>query len=101
MEKREDTNPGVKTSTADLKHYFEYSNAGIEVVSDGLKEVPFGEFLVEKRAVTRVQLFEALQFQDREPDKKLGECMYELGYLPAAELLFHLQQWHSMETVLV
>jgi hypothetical protein len=101
MDKREDTNPGTTTPTRALKHYFEYSSSGVQVVADGLQEVPFGEFLVEKRAVTRNQLFEALQLQDKEPDKKLGECMYDLGYLPASELLFHLEQWHSMETVLI
>ncbi len=101
MHKREQTNPGKGNKNGALAHYFEYSSSGVEVVADGLQEVTFGEFLVEKRAVTRSQLFDALQHQDREPDKKLGECMYELGYLPASELLFHLEQWHSMETVLI
>jgi len=101
MSKREDTNPGTIPNRPDISHYFEYSEAGINVVSDGLQEVTFGEFLVEKHAVNRSQLFDALQLQDKEPDRKIGECMYELGYLPASELLFHLEQWHSMETVLV
>jgi len=101
MQQPEDTNPGKRTSRREIAHYFEYSNSGIQVVSDGLQEMCFGEFLVEKRAVNRMQLFEALQYQDKEPDKRLGECMYELGYLPAAALLFHLEQWNNMETVLV
>lgn len=102
MKRRNDTtNPGAPPNRAALNHYFEYSNAGVDVVADGLQELCFGEFLVQKRAVTRNQLFQALQLQDRAPKKKLGECMCELGHLPAAELLFHLDQWRNLETILV
>lgn len=66
----------------DLDHYFEYSNHGVELVEDGLKELPFGEFLVEQAIVDRFELFRALQMQDRLPGVRLGECAAALGYAP-------------------
>jgi hypothetical protein len=57
--------PETEHATADLRSYFEYSNHGVEVVEDGLQELSFGEYLVERRALSRYQLFRALQMQDR------------------------------------
>lgn len=68
------------TNAPDLLHYFEYSSKGIEVVEDGLKEVAFGEYLVETDTLDRFQLFRALQMQDRLPGVRLGECAAALGY---------------------
>jgi hypothetical protein len=63
-----------------VQQYFEYADQGVEVVEDGLKEMSFGEFLVEQQLVDRFQLFCALQFQDRQPRMRLGECVAALGY---------------------
>lgn len=74
----------MRTETAlsnrDLRHYFEYSESGVEVVQDGLPEIKFGEFLVEHDILDRMQLFRAMQMQDRSPGVRLGECAAALGY---------------------
>jgi hypothetical protein len=74
----------------ELSRYFEHSHAGIDVVEDGLKEIAFGEYLVEQQVLDRFQLFRALQMQDRLPGVRLGECAAALGYAPilAIEKLF-------------
>ena len=58
----------------DLRHYFEYSAQGVDVVEDGLKEISFGEYLVDQGVLDRFQLFRALQMQDRLPGVRLGEA---------------------------
>jgi hypothetical protein len=65
---------------ADLRHYFEYSGQGLELFDDGLREVHFGEFLVEQGLIDRYQLFLALQMQDRKPGIRLGEAAVALGF---------------------
>ena len=69
-------------SNHDVRHYFEYSASGVEVLQDGLQEVRFGEFLVDQRVLDRQQLFRAMQMQDRNPGVRLGECAAALGYAP-------------------
>jgi hypothetical protein len=66
----------------DLQRYFEYSNKGVDVLEDGLKEITFGEYLVDQGFLDRFQLFRALQMQDRLPGVRLGECAAALGYAP-------------------
>jgi hypothetical protein len=83
----------------DLRRYFEYSQNGVEVVQDGLKEISFGEYLVEQGVLDRYQLFRALQMQDRLPGVRLGECAAALGYAPIAAIeKFYVafQQLHTM-----
>ena len=70
----------------EIAHYFEYSDHGIEVLEDGLQEVPFGEYLVETGTIGRDQLFSAMMFQDRNPGVRIGECIAALGYLPYTEV---------------
>lgn len=70
----------------ELAHYFEYSQKGIDVVEDGLKEIHFGEFLVEQQRLDRYQLFRALQLQDRHPGVRIGECAAALGYVQIGEI---------------
>ncbi|MGN6107929.1 MAG: hypothetical protein ACTHU0_22665 [Kofleriaceae bacterium] len=70
----------------DLRHYFEYSSQGIEVLEDGLQEVTFGEYLVDQGVLDRFQLFRALQMQDRVPGVRLGEAVAALGYAPAGAI---------------
>ncbi|MBE7450111.1 MAG: hypothetical protein HS111_14765 [Kofleriaceae bacterium] len=83
----------------DLAHYFEYSKSGLQVLEDGLKEVPFGEFMVERAAIDRFQLFRALQMQDKYPGVRLGECAAALGYLPIGEVERLYDQWRGVTTV--
>ena len=85
----------------DLRSYFEYSKSGVDVVSDGLKEITFGEFLVEEQVVDRFQLFRALQMQDRTPGARLGECVAALGYAPIAAIEKIYTRFLSVHTVQV
>ena len=86
----------MQTSRTDLRTYFEYSTAGVEIEQDGLKEMSFGEFLVDRSAIDRQQLFSALQLQDRHPGIRLGECVAALGFLPFAEVERHLSSWKNV-----
>lgn len=81
-----DRAPSHAGNARDLVHYFEYSNHGVEVVRDGLKEIPFGEYLVEHALISRYQLFRAMQMQDRHPAVRIGECVAALGYLQISEV---------------
>jgi hypothetical protein len=78
--------PGPARNERELVHYFETSPQGVQVVADGLAEMPFGEFLVEHRLITRYQLFRAMQMQDRHPAVRIGECVAALGYLQISEV---------------
>lgn len=83
----------------ELSHYFEYSNHGVEVLEDGLKQMSFGEYLVERRALSRYQLFRALQMQDRNPGVRLGECIAALGFVGYDVVEAHLERWKSLAVV--
>ena len=85
----------------DLERYFEYSQSGVDVVEDGLKEVSFGEYLVEQGVVDRFQLFRALQMQDRLPGVRLGECAAALGYAPIAKVEKLYSQFAQLHTVVI
>lgn len=85
----------------ELKRYFEYSQSGVEVLEDGLKEISFGEYLVEKNVVDRYQLFRALQMQDRLPGVRLGECAAALGYVPISKVEKLYGQFAHVQTVMV
>ena len=85
----------------DLRHYFEYSQSGVEVLSDGLAELRFGEFLVEHRVLDRVQLFRAMQMQDRHPGVRLGECAAALGYAAIHDIERAYRRFAGLTTVLV
>ena len=85
----------------DIRHYFEYSQSGVQVVEDGLSEIRFGEFLVEQGVLDRAQLFRAMQMQDRNPGIRLGECAAALGYAPIAQVERAYRQFAGLSTVLV
>jgi hypothetical protein len=89
----------MNLARADIRHYFEYSSAGIDIVEDGLQEMTFGEFLIDRSVINRQQLFCALQLQDRHPGIRLGECVAALGYLPFAEVQRHLTSWQHVPAV--
>jgi hypothetical protein len=84
---------------ADLKHYFEYSTQGVAVEEDGLKEISFGEYLVDQGILDRFQLFRALQMQDRLPGVRLGEAAAALGYAPIGVIERLFQRFQGLETV--
>ena len=85
----------------DLVRYFEYSQSGVEVLEDGLKEVSFGEFLVDQHVLDRFQLFRALQMQDRLPGVRLGECAAALGYAPIAQIEKLYAAFQQLHTVMI
>jgi hypothetical protein len=90
--------PGRRHQRA-LTEYFEYSSKGVDVLEDGLKEMSFGEYLVERGAIDRFQLLRALQLQDRHPGVLLGECVAALGYVPYSEVEQHLSRFNSVAVI--
>ena len=86
-------------NSKDIQKYFEYTESGVDVVEDGLKEVSFGEFLVEQGVLDRFQLFRALQMQDRLPGVRLGECAAALGYAPIAAIERLYERFTQVSTV--
>src|SRR5688572_9955471 len=86
-------------NSQDLQRYFEYSHDGVDVVEDGLKEISFGEFLVEQQVLDRFQLFRALQMQDRLPGVRLGECAAALGYAPINAIERLYERFAQLSTV--
>jgi hypothetical protein len=91
----------VARNADELRHYFESSQAGVEVLEDGLKEVTFGEFLVERGVVDRFQLFRALQLQDRLPGVKLGEAAAALGYAPISAIEKLYREFVGLPTAVI
>jgi hypothetical protein len=89
----------VKQKQRQIAHYFEYSDHEIEVLQDGLQEVQFGEYLVERSVVTRQQLFRALTEQDRHPGVRLGEIVAALGYAPYSQIDRMLSEFHGLSVV--
>jgi len=83
----------------DLQHYFDYSPRGVDVIEDGLKEIAFGEYLVEQGVLDRFQLFRALQMQDRLPGVRLGECAAALGYAPINAIERLYERFTKVSTV--
>lgn len=98
---RKPTEANDARNADELRLYFEYSHSGVHVLEDGLKEVTFGEFLVDQGVLDRFQLFRALQLQDRVPGVRLGECAAALGYAPilAVEKLY--ERFTKLTTVTV
>jgi hypothetical protein len=91
--------PASAKNKEDLQRYFEYSEKGIDVVEDGLKEITFGEFLVDQGVLDRFQLFRALQMQDRLPGVRLGECAAALGYAPINAIERLYERFQQVNTV--
>jgi hypothetical protein len=84
----------------EIAHYFARSKSGLEAIAKGLKEMTFGEFLVENRVIDRHQLLCALQMQDRNPGARIGECVAALGFLHHAEVEALLCNWQRVSVVL-
>lgn len=93
------TGYGNAKNKQDLKHYFELSAAGVAVEEDGLKEIMFGEYLVDQEVVDRFQLFKALQMQDRLPGVRLGEAVAALGFAPIGAIERLYVRFQQLQTV--
>lgn len=85
----------------EVKRYFEYSMSDVEALEDGLKEVCFGEYLVDQGVIDRFQLFRALQLQDRSPGVRLGECAAALGYAPINAIERFFERYIELKTLYV
>jgi hypothetical protein len=96
---RKQTPTPTNDNSKEIQRYFEYSQSGVDVLEDGLKEISFGEFLVEQGVVDRFQLFRALQMQDRLPGVRLGECAAALGYAPIAAIERLYERFCQLNTV--
>jgi hypothetical protein len=90
----------VRKASRELRHYFESSRSR-HVVDRGLKEIAFGEYLVEQAVLTRFQLFRALQMQDRLPGVRLGECAAALGYASIKKIEKLFGKFAKLHTVMV
>lgn len=91
--------PVPAKNSKEIQSYFEYSQSGVDVIEDGLKEISFGEFLVDQGVLDRFQLFRALQMQDRLPGVRLGECAAALGYAPIAAIERLYERFTQLNTV--
>ncbi len=87
------------SSSSELAHYFETSPIGIEIVEDGLKELPFGEYLVERGLLTRMQLYQALTTQDRNPGVPFGEVVAAMGFVSPEVVDDALAEYNSLPAV--
>lgn len=92
---------GAAKNSKELRHYFEYSSQGVDVLEDGLQEITFGEYLVDQGVVDRFQLFRALQLQDRSPGVRLGEAVAALGYAPIGAVERLYQRFTQVPTAMV
>jgi len=90
---------GNAKNQKDLRHYFEYSAKGVDVLEDGLKEISFGEYLVDQGVLDRAQLFKALQMQDRLPGVRIGEAAAALGFAPIGAIERFYQRFMQINTV--
>ena len=88
-----------ETSKNDISHYFEYSSQGIQVLQDGLQALSFGEYLVNRNAITRHQLLQALQLQDQNPGVRLGECLAKMGAMGMIEIDQALGSWKNVSVI--
>jgi hypothetical protein len=89
----------ASSTRREIAHYFEYSGVGIEVVEDGLVEIPFGEYMVERKALSRQQLFEALMAQDHHPGVPIGEVVASLGFVPYQQVDKLLADYNALDVI--
>ena len=91
----------VPLKEGELSNYFEYSRTGIQVEEDGLKEISFGEYLVESKVLDRYQLFRALQMQDQHPGVRIGEAAAALGYIAVGDVERLYNKFNAVSAVTV
>ena len=83
----------------DLRNYFELSGPEIEAANEELREVHFGEFLVEQGVIDRYQLFRALQLQDRKPGLQLGHAVVALGFSTTLAIEMMADRFEDLDTI--
>ena len=83
----------------ELTNYFRYPRVGWIVEELALYEVHFGEYLVDRRALSRAQLFRALSEQDRQPGLRLGEVIAALEILPYERMEELLGEFNAIVAV--
>lgn len=83
----------------EISNYFDLDQLGVELVEDGLKEMPFGEYLVEQGLLSRRQLLEAMMEQDRNPGIPLGEVIAFLGFLAYEDIDRLLTDWSVIPVI--
>jgi hypothetical protein len=83
-----------------LRDYFDRAGERTEGAQPQLREVSFGEYLVEQGVLDRFQLFRALQLQDRIA-VRVGEAAAALGYASTGTIERQHQQFSSLYTVTV
>ncbi len=54
--------------------------------------MPIGEILIKEGLLTRPQLDEALEIQEKNPGKKIGEILIELDYIDIESFTKYLAQ---------
>jgi hypothetical protein len=94
----------ARTQTAhydhpDIRRYFESADRGAATEPEGLREMRFGEYMVEQGALSRAELFEALMFQDLYPEIRIGECASALGFVPELRVAMLVRRYLSSTAV--
>jgi len=64
-----------------------------------LKFMPFGEFLVERGALSRQQLFVSLVYQDTRPGRRIGEIAASLGFVDYERMLTLLGEFVTVAII--
>jgi hypothetical protein len=85
----------------EIRNYFRYPRVGWVIEELGLYEVHFGEYMVEREALTREELFHALSEQDRQPGLRLGEVVAALGFLPYEQVEALLADFEAIAAIVI
>jgi hypothetical protein len=65
-----------------------------------LKPIRFGDFLLERAAITEAQLLDALA-DHWVSGRRLGEAISHRGYLPSSEIERYASEYQNLQTVYV
>jgi hypothetical protein len=77
------------------------SASPFEIIDDlaGARETSFGEFLVERRALTRAQLVAALCEHDKHGNVALGDVIAWMGFMTVTEMDELVEEWRARPAV--
>jgi hypothetical protein len=84
-----------------VRHYFACARLDVDPVVEGLSELRFGEYLVERGIINRVQLLRALQLQDAMVGLRIGTAVATLGYCSPLRIELLHGQFAQLTTVVV
>jgi len=88
-------------NSQEIRNYFRYPRVGWVIEELGLYEIHFGEYMVERGALTREELFHALSEQDRQPGLRLGEVVAALDFLPYEQVEQLLADFESIAAIVI